>query len=214
MRSRVRFWCGQFLGKHEAPRSPVVTTILNLLNASRWRAAAHTPLFLLGHSIGEVAAACETGMLTSEGALLTAHGLGRVASDCHGAMAHAVLTRAEVDAWSDEALCIAAVNGVARLTQVEVRDAAHELLSVTICGAVERVDGWLDAHVGAGKLVPPHPWHHPQYNVTESMRDGRALTVLPQSRVPRAGTAVFVSATTGMPRVERLDASYWREWLT
>ena len=39
------------LGVHEAPMSPVVTTIINILNAEHWRAAGFQPTHVLGHSI-------------------------------------------------------------------------------------------------------------------------------------------------------------------
>merc|ERR1712185_130246 len=64
------------LGKHAAPGSPMVTTILNMLNADRWRAAGHTPTVVLGHSIGEVAAAYAAGLLSVGDAIRTAHALG------------------------------------------------------------------------------------------------------------------------------------------
>ena len=44
------------LGAHNAPISPVVKTIISLLSY-RWRGAAHLPTHVLGHSIGEAAAA-------------------------------------------------------------------------------------------------------------------------------------------------------------
>ena len=49
------FFLANHLGQHAAPGSPMVTTILNMLNADRWLAAGHMPTVVLGHSIGEVA---------------------------------------------------------------------------------------------------------------------------------------------------------------
>ena len=42
------------LGKHGAPYSPVVTTVINLLQADLWRLWGHQPAYALGHSVGEV----------------------------------------------------------------------------------------------------------------------------------------------------------------
>ena len=50
----------------------------------RWRAAGHTPQFALGHSIGEVAAACVAGLCTVDGALATARVLGVAGCACAG----------------------------------------------------------------------------------------------------------------------------------
>ena len=61
------------LGEHAAPHSPVVTTIVNILNADRWRAAGHWPSLVLGHSIGEVSAAYVAGLLSIDEAICTAH---------------------------------------------------------------------------------------------------------------------------------------------
>ena len=40
-----------------------MTTLFNVLNADRWRAAGHEPCVVLGHSVGEVAAAYVAGLL-------------------------------------------------------------------------------------------------------------------------------------------------------
>jgi acyl transferase domain-containing protein len=157
------------LGKHVAPGSPMVTTILNMLNADRWCDAGHKPILVLGHSIGEVAAAYAAGLLSVGDAIRTAHALGEAGAKCHGAMAHARLTRTELDEWSDGELRVAAINGVA----------AKDLLSVTLCGPVERVESRVAAHEGATMLTPPHPWHHRMYLDVSSIRDGSQFQTLP-----------------------------------
>ena len=73
------------LGSHAAPRSPIVTTIINLLNEAQWRAAGHQPTVALGHSLGEVAAAYSAGLLNVEDALRTAEILGRLGAMQRGA---------------------------------------------------------------------------------------------------------------------------------
>eukprot|EP00966_Prymnesium_polylepis_P112620 2605191-Prymnesium_polylepis.2 len=76
------------LGDHSAPYSPVVTTCINILNADRWRQMGHEPAAVLGHSIGEVAAAYVAGLLDIKAALRTAHALGMVGAQRSGAMLH------------------------------------------------------------------------------------------------------------------------------
>jgi acyl transferase domain-containing protein len=66
------------LGNHAAPISPVITTVINLLNAAKWRAWGHEPSIAVGHSIGEVAAAVVSGLLTVKEALRLADTLGKV----------------------------------------------------------------------------------------------------------------------------------------
>ena len=54
---KLDVFLAKHLGEHAAPCSPTVTTILNLLNSDRLRAAGHIPNVVLGHSVGEVGAA-------------------------------------------------------------------------------------------------------------------------------------------------------------
>ena len=191
------------LGEHAAPNSPLVTTLVSLLNADRWRAAGHAPRLAIGHSIGEVAAAHVAGMLSVDEALTTAWALGLVGCQCAGAMIHVCLTRDALATWSDERLCIAAVNGVGALTGT----AAPVLLSVTLCGPSDRAEAWMVSHLYSRKLKPQHPWHHPAYRGMVS----DALESLP------AGCTSVVSDTTMLSvagAVRSVDAGYWREWLT
>ena len=69
-------------------------------------------------------------------------------------------------------LRIAAINGVA----------AEDLLSVTLCGPVERVEAWVAAHEGAKMLTPPHPWHHRMYLDVSSIRDGSKFQAVASQR--------------------------------
>ena len=65
-----------------------------------------------------------------------------------GAMAHARLTGIELDGRLDDEPRIAAING-----------ASDGLLSVTVCGPVERVEAWVEAGaaLSAGRSRRPSP---------------------------------------------------------
>ena len=69
-------------GNHQAPVSPMVTTLINILHADLWRHWGYAPTFALGHSIGEVAAAYTAGLFSLDEAIVTAHVLGRAGSAC------------------------------------------------------------------------------------------------------------------------------------
>jgi hypothetical protein len=217
------------VGKHAAPISPLITTIINILNADRWRAMGREPSFVVGHSIGEVAAAYTAGFLPSiEDALRTVHGLGKVGAAHDGAMVHTHMTRKEVDEWvgDDLGLHIAAVNGAAAGGSVG-GSSSEQLLSVTLCGPKERVNAWLAANPkrGGSRLMPPHPWHHPMYEAL--FRDGtqqdlagyysRLLEGLPAG-ISTADDETWVSATRAAPmrgpttgRMHPVTADYWRK---
>ena len=209
LQQTLKGFLARHLGEHAAPDSPLVTTVVNILYANRWRAAGHAPRLALGHSIGEVAAAYMVGLLSVCEALATARTLGLAGCQCAGAMVHTRLARDEVDAWSDPLLCIAAVNGVASSGADDAR------LSVTLCGPKERMEAWVSTCPGAKMLAPPHPWHHPMFLDVPGVRDGSAFASLPEG-LPSAGStaAIFLSAKRVRAPEERLDAAYWREWLT
>ena len=57
------------IGNHAAPNSVVVSVALGMLNADLWRQWGVTPSRVLGHSIGEVAAAYASGIFTATEAI-------------------------------------------------------------------------------------------------------------------------------------------------
>ena len=67
------------MGKHNAATSPIVTTVVHILQTDLWRSWGVTPSFALGHSIGELVAAYASGLLTLFEALKAARDLGEVA---------------------------------------------------------------------------------------------------------------------------------------
>lgn len=125
------------LGVHAAPLSPVITTIINILNFDRWGADGVTPTHVLGHSIGEVAAAYAASMLTRQEALHACVVLGHLGAKCGGAMLHTKVPQSEVLSWpAASQLAIAAINGFASLSAA---DGSDPLLGVSLCGPASEV---------------------------------------------------------------------------
>ena len=181
------------IGVHRAPESPVITTIISMLNADRWLSTGFVPCCALGHSVGEVAAAYTAGLLSITQALETAHILGMVGAERTGAMVHSQLTHAQIGAWEattgDLHIAVAALNGVmgASDSALVTSDANLAVCSVTLCGSSEAVDEWLVTHPeGSKKLVMPHPWHHPSYESVPGVQDGSAFSGLSANWKPRA----------------------------
>jgi hypothetical protein len=206
------------LGQHGAPLSPVLTTVVNLLNAARWRDAGLEPKLTIGHSIGEVAAAHVADLFSMDEAIAVARGLGMIGASLEGGMLHTRVTRRELlylqasapalepaagaRAWADEPICVAAINS---------GGADADEVGVTLCGPESRVAAWLASDSRAKRLPPLHPWHHPAYAF-----DGGLLTTLeqlPQSDGDDEDAVAFISATKATV-VKALDASYWRSWLS
>jgi hypothetical protein len=142
-------------------------------------------------------------------------------------MAHARLTRTEVIRWPSNPNRCRAVLLTTRVFESQPRQldawshawlsvaaiSTDEMLSVTLCGPVERVEAWVAAHKDTSTLHPPHPWHHPMYLDVPSIRDGSKFKSLPVCDASGSREVAFMSATTqhvGRP----LDVAHWREWHT
>lgn len=171
------------LGQHEAPASPVLSVALAILCADLWRSWNLQPSVVLGHSVGEVAAAYVAGIYDVREALLVAHGL----KAAKGVMLHTELVRKELSGFPKAEMHLAAVNHVPSegwkqvyindkkkkrlFKHVEVSESTSEVvkkgssededvLSVTLCGP--RAEEYLELDPKAMKLRPLHAWHHPE----------------------------------------------------
>ena len=193
-------------GAHSAPHSPILTTVVNILNADRWRLAGYEPNVVVGHSIGEVAAAHVAGMLTMFDAVRTAFLLGRIGAALSGYMLHTVLPKPTIRAWTDMNLCLAAINGRAL-------DGRHvAAYNVTLCGTHEHIKALVATDSQARMLRPPHPWHHLSYQYVPDLQ--QTLSVVPVAMLEHA-VCRFVSCVNPEPEVTKsLDADYWRTFCT
>lgn len=187
----------QNLGKHHAPTSPVVSVVLNMLNADLWQQWGEVPSFVLGHSVGEVAAAYTAGILTAGQAISCAFHLGLAMEGSPGKMLHTEMQRKASQSLED-GFHLAAVNYVIKRGATEEED----LLSVTLCtqGSAE---AYLEKDPKATLLKPEHAWHHPACRLSES-----AKMALPCGQ---RSSITFVSAVTGTP-LEQLAEGHWQRW--
>jgi acyl transferase domain-containing protein len=159
------------------------------------------PAAVMGHSGGEVAAACASGALTLDQALTLVHSRSTALQGLRGRGRMAAI-QAPADAVEAE---IAAVGG-----GVEVA-AVNSPKSVTIVGSADRVDAFM-RHARQVKRWPAillaieYPFHGALVDEVASALDADLDDLVPgPARVP------FVSTVTGQP-VEgtALDAAYWR----
>jgi len=194
----------EHLGHHAVPWSPVVTTMLNILQADLWRMWGHEPCYALGHSIGELAAAYVSGILTVPWALRIAYENGTVAASLQGKMLHTTIPADQLHLLPHKNMYLAGVNhGVLGTTDV----------SVTLCGQPEAVQAWLDEDESAVELKPQCPWHHPDYLRTEACARFKSDLGPAWFKQKDGSTCQMISSMTASV-VTELDAAHWKAWLS
>ncbi|MCC8245565.1 SDR family NAD(P)-dependent oxidoreductase [Saccharothrix sp. NEAU-S10] len=169
--------------------------------AALWRSHGVEPAAVVGHSQGEIAAACVAGVLSLEdGARVVALRSAVIAGELagKGGMMSVPLPRARAQEWVDRwdgRLSLAAVNGPG---------------SVVVCGESaaldEMVAGLAEAGI-EGRRIPVDYASHSHY--VEAVED-RLSDVLAPVR-PRSSTVAFYSTVTGgkLDDTAVLDARYW-----
>ncbi|MFJ2420645.1 SDR family NAD(P)-dependent oxidoreductase, partial [Streptomyces brevispora] len=180
---------------------PVLWAVMVSL-ADLWRACGVEPAAVVGHSQGEIAAACVAGALSLEdGARVVALRSQIIRQDLagRGGMMSVALPSAEAESvmrgWGDR-LQIAVVNSPA---------------STVVCGETEALDE-LHTHLEAqGVQARRIPVDYASHSVfVEEIRD-RLLAEIADV-TPRPSTTTFYSTVTGGPLdTTALDAGYWYE---
>ncbi|MFJ4320921.1 type I polyketide synthase [Streptomyces lavendulae] len=169
--------------------------------AEVWRAAGVRPGAVIGHSQGEIAAACVAGILSLEDAArvvaLRSQAIGRVLAGL-GGMVSVPLAAAEVREriapWGEERISVAAVNGPS---------------SVVVSGEVQALEEFLAAceadGVRAKRIAVDYASHSAQ---VELLREELGTLLAPIT--PRAAAVPFLSTVTGeWVEGPELDAGYW-----
>ncbi|GAA2098738.1 type I polyketide synthase [Streptomyces albiaxialis] len=180
---------------------PVLWAVMVSL-AAVWEESGVTPAAVVGHSQGEIAAACVAGILSlRDGARVVAlrsQAIGRGLAG-GGGMVSVAASRDAVEeriAQWGERISVAAVNGPSATVVSGEPEALQELLAQ--CE---------EAGVRARQVPVDYASHGPQ---VEALRD--ELTVLLADVRPSEGHVPFYSAVTAAPvSGEELGASYWFE---
>ncbi|MEU2394154.1 type I polyketide synthase [Streptomyces sp. NPDC007369] len=169
--------------------------------AEVWRAAGVRPGAVIGHSQGEIAAACVAGILSLEDAArvvaLRSQAIGRVLAGLGGMVSvplPAAEVRERIAPWGEERVSVAAANGPS---------------SVVVSGEVQALDEFLAAceaeGVRAKRIAVDYASHSAQ---VELLRDELAGLLAPIA--PQPAEVPFLSTVTGeWVNGPELDAGYW-----
>ncbi len=179
------------IGTHRCPHSPLLTVVTEICLADIWKCWGYVPDVVIGHSIGELAAAYQCGLYSLEEILLLTFDIGTVAGKLEGVMLHGLL--------SDE-----------QIAQLEVTVSSRNFTvgsqkHVTVSGYRDEMEDFLESYPGFLEMKPPHPWHHKGYEECSG-----ALSDKPSGK---ATEALFVSGVTSRFESE-LGEDHWKKWLT
>lgn len=174
---------------------------LEVALATLWRSWGIVPDAVVGHSVGEIAAAWAAGILSLEEAARVAALRGRAMEPARGRGAMAALELSEDEARAalgevpEERLCIAAVNGPAAVTVAGDPAALDDFVArLTAQGATAR------------RLRVEYAFHSPQMEP----HDREVEAALAGLR-PRPALIPMASTVTGfLVEGPELDGSYWR----
>ncbi|MFF4324745.1 type I polyketide synthase, partial [Streptomyces sp. NPDC001568] len=169
--------------------------------AEVWRAAGVRPGAVIGHSQGEIAAACVAGILSLEDAArvvaLRSQAIGRVLAGLGGMVSvplSAVEVRERIARWGEARVSVAAVNGPSSVVVSGEVEALEELLAAC------EVDG-----IRARRIAVDYASHSAQVDL---LKDELAELLAPI--VPGAARVPFLSTVTGeWVNGPELDAGYW-----
>ncbi|MFF2402637.1 type I polyketide synthase [Streptomyces goshikiensis] len=169
--------------------------------AEVWRAAGVRPGAVIGHSQGEIAAACVAGILSLDDAArvvaLRSQAIGRVLAGLGGMVSiplPATEVRERIAPWGEQRISVAAVNGPSSVVVSGEAQALDELLV-----ACEK-DG-----VRAKRIAVDYASHSAQVELLREELAGLLAPIVPQpAEVP------FLSTVTGeWVKGPELDAGYW-----
>ncbi|MCQ6244160.1 SDR family NAD(P)-dependent oxidoreductase [Streptomyces malaysiensis subsp. malaysiensis] len=179
---------------------PVLFAVMVSL-AELWRSLGVVPAAVIGHSQGEIAAACVAGALSLRDAArvvaLRSQAIGRVLAGKGGMVSVAlpvVEVRERIALWGEERISVAAVNGPS---------------SVVVSGEPEALDGLIASceadEVRARRVPVDYASHSAQ---VELLREELLELLAPVQ--PKAAEVPFLSTVTGeWVEGPELDAEYW-----
>ncbi|WP_233587255.1 non-ribosomal peptide synthetase/type I polyketide synthase [Corallococcus sp. CA049B] len=171
---------------------------LQLAQAAMWRARGMRPSTVLGHSVGEFAAAAVAGVMSAEQALELAALRGRLMSECpRGGMAAVRAPVDQVQPLLPPELVVAAENERATTVVAGPKEVLHRFVTEVL-------------GVGHTMLAVSHAFHSPMMAPAADAFRQRLEGV--ELREPQG--VRFISTLTGAVETSRLcTAEYWAEQL-
>src|ERR1700730_7093106 len=168
--------------------------------AALWESWAVQPSAIVGHSVGEIAAACTAGIFSLEEAAQIVALRARLMESCGRGEG----TMLAVGLPEEEALAL-----IARHDRTVTISAINGPRSITLSGSrtsLEAMAAELEAQGAFARLVRvDHPFHHPLMRPASE-----ALEAALSDFKPRVGTIAFFSTVTGERcSGESCDAAYW-----
>lgn len=170
--------------------------VLEMALAALWQSFGVTPDVVIGHSVGEIAAACVAGVLSLPDAAQLVAARGRLMAGLPdgGVMLAVTATEAEVAPWLNGAVSIAAVNGPRSLVLSGEQAAVQAVADRLIAGGAR-----------AHRLAVSHAFHSPL--MEPMMREFAAVAAEVSAGEPRIA---LVSNLTGQPAGPGYGtAAYW-----
>lgn len=167
--------------------------------AAVWESWGIRPSVVVGHSVGEIAAAYLSGGLSWEDACLVAFHRGRTMdlASSQGGMLAVGMAPDEVSAWLDgiaDQVSLAAINGPQNVT-LAGDAAAIDLLATRLA----------NGKIFCRRLAVEYAFHSPQMDPVQA-----ELLESLSGIQPRGNHTHFISTVTGQPMDGRdLDAHYW-----
>ncbi|MDQ3116855.1 MAG: acyltransferase domain-containing protein, partial [Verrucomicrobiota bacterium] len=168
--------------------------------AALWKSWGVEPAAVVGHSVGEIAAACIAGIFSIEEAARIIALRARLMEECGRGEG----TMLAVGLPEEGALAL-----IARHDRTVTISAYNGPRSISLSGprvSLEAMGAELEAQGGFARLVKvDHPFHHPLMRPAADALE-KALADLK----PQAGTVPFFSTVTGERQAgEECDAAYW-----
>ena len=179
------------IDKHRCPYSPLITVVTQICLSDIWIQWGYEPDILLGHSIGELAAAYQAGLYSLEDTLLLTYQIGKVTSNLEGIMLHGELSDRQIDQLP---VNLSSFNFI-------VNSKKH----VTLTGYVDEMNAFLTQNPEFVEMKLPHPWHHPDYKKFFHKIDNFKSNIIEEFK--------FVSGVTANFETQLKD-EHWKNWIT
>ena len=169
----------------------MLTVVSQICLSDIWSQWGYQPDVVIGHSIGELAAAFQAGLYSLEDILLLTYRIGEVAANLNGVMLHGNLSEQQIEQLTVNLSSLNFVNDSRK--------------HVTLSGYTDEMMDFVSQNPEFIKMRLPHPWHHPDYtNFTDKIK------IIPSNKI---SDSKFVSGVTTNFENQLAD-DHWHYWLT